>query len=274
MEIKEAQIFQVNAFTADDCRGNPAGVCLLPSAEDEAFYRRVAAIMGFSETAFVYREGNGYRLRWFTPNGTEVELCGHATLAAASILFRREYCDISAPIRFQTKSGVLTATANGENIEMDFPAEQVLRLDSDVHLLEEALGIHSTYTGMTRFDAFVEVATEAEVKNLAPDFERLKAMPGRGVIVTARSEHKGYDFVSRFFCPKLGMDEDPVTGSAHCALGVYWGDILGKDSLVGYQVSPEGGIVRVKVRGERVIISWKTREYPLSARSRAAVEKN
>jgi len=274
MEIKETQIFQVNAFVADSCGGNPAGVCLLPSARDEAFYRRVAALMGFSETAFVYREGNSYRLRWFTPNGTEVDLCGHATMAATSILFRRKYCDIATPIRFQTKSGVLTATAVGENIELDFPAEKILGFDGDAYQLDEALGIHSTYTGMTRFDAFIEVATEGEVRNLAPDFERLKAMPGRGVIVTARSEHKGYDFVSRFFCPKLGMDEDPVTGSAHCALGVYWGDILGKDSLVGYQVSPEGGIVRVKVRGERVIISGKTREYPLSARSRTAVEKN
>jgi len=274
MEIKEAQIFQVNAFTADGCRGNPAGVCLLPAAEDEVFYRRVAAIMGFSETAFVYREGNGYRLRWFTPNGTEVDLCGHATLAAASILFRKGFCDMAAPIRFQTKSGVLTATANGENIEMDFPAEEILGFDGDAYRLDEALGIHSTYTGMTRFDAFVGVATEAEVKNLAPDFDRLKVMPGRGVIVTARSEHEGYDFVSRFFCPKLGMDEDSVTGSAHCALGVYWGDVLGKDSLVGYQVSPEGGMVRVKVLGKRVIISGKTREYPLSARSRMAVEKN
>jgi PhzF family phenazine biosynthesis protein len=274
MEIKERQIFQVNAFTADGCRGNPAGVCLLPSAEDEVFYRRVAGIMGFSETAFVYPEGSGYRLRWFTPNGTEVDLCGHATLAAASILFRRGFCDIARPVRFQTRSGVLTATASGENIEMDFPAEEIRGFDGDARQLDEALGAHSTYTGMTKFDAFIEVATEGEVRNLAPDFERLKAMPGRGVIVTARSEHEGYDFVSRFFCPKLGMDEDPVTGSAHCALGVYWGDALGKDTLVGYQVSPEGGMVNVKVLGERVIISGKTREIPLSARSRTAVEKN
>jgi PhzF family phenazine biosynthesis protein len=271
MEITELRIYQVNAFTEGNYLGNPAGVCLLPSPKDGNFYRKVAAIMGFSETAFVCKEGNGFRLRWFSPNGTEVDLCGHATLATASILFRYGFAVTAAPVNFQTRSGVLTATARGENIEMDFPAEEIFGLDGDAYGLDKTMGVHSTYTGRTRFDAFIEVATEAEVKKVKPDFERLKLLPGRGVIVTARSAHEGCDFISRFFAPKYGINEDPVTGSAHCGLGVYWGYVLGKESLVGYQASPEGGIVRVKVLGERVILSGKTREIPLTPERRDAM---
>ena len=273
MEINDTYIFQVNAFAEGAYRGNPAGVCLLPSGRDMAFYRNVAAIMNCTETAFVYEEGNNYHLRWFSPNGTEVDLCGHATLATAGVLFRHGFADTGLSLRFQTKSGMLTAKADGEYIAMDFPAGEIFGIDGNAYGLDEALGIHSTYTGRTRFDAFIEVTGESTVKNMAPDYERLKKLPGRGVIVTARSEHEGYDFVSRFFCPKLGVNEDPVTGSAHCALGVYWGYVLGKESLVGYQASAQGGIVRVKVLGERVMLSGQTKEVPLTAERRKALEK-
>ena len=264
MEITELHIFQVNAFAEGDYRGNPAGVCLLPAGRDEAFYRETAGVMGLSETAFVYKEGNAYRLRWFTPNGTEVDLCGHATLATASVLFDKGFHDAALPIHFQTRSGILTATSDGDSVSLDFPAEEIIGIDGDTYGIDEALGIKSIYTGKTRFDAFIVVDTEEKVKNLIPDFDKLKLLPGRGVIVTAASTHQEYDFVSRFFGPKLGIDEDPVTGSAHCALGVYWGQVMERDSLVGYQASPEGGIVRVKILGERIQLSGKVREVAVA----------
>lgn len=272
MEIKSTRIFHVNAFTGEGCQGNPAGVCLLPSESEEAFYRKVAGIMGFSETAFVYKEGEDYRLRWFSPNGTEVDLCGHATLASASILFGKGYASADLPVHFKTRSGVLTTKAKGESIEMDFPAEEIYGLDGDAYHLDEMLGEKSIYTGRTRFDAFAELDSEEKVRRLAPDFDALKRLPGRGVIVTARSADTKYDFVSRFFAPKLAIDEDPVTGSAHCALGPYWGYLLGKDELTGYQASPQGGVVRVKVLGKRVRLSGKTKEYPVPERIIKAIK--
>ena len=271
MEIAEPQIFQINAFAEGPYLGNPAGVCLLPGERDTVFYQKTAGIMGFSETAFVYKERDAYRLRWFSPNGTEVDLCGHATLATARVLFGRGYNDTSSPIRFSTRSGVLTATMDGDSVNLDFPAEEIAGIDGDAYGIDAALGIKSLYTGKTKYDAFIVLDTEEKVKNLTPDFNRLKRLPGRGVIVTARSTQKEYDFVSRFFAPKLGIDEDPVTGSAHCALGVYWGYVMGKNPLVGYQASPEGGIVRVKVFGERVLLSGKTREIAVSDKIKRAI---
>jgi PhzF family phenazine biosynthesis protein len=262
-EIRNRQIYQVNAFAEGPYRGNPAGVCLLPGEKDADFYRKVAGMMGFSETAFVYKEADGYRLRWFTPNGTEVDLCGHATLGTAYILFSQGYEDTGSTVKFMTRSGLLTAATDGELIRLEFPAEEIIGLDGDAYGLDAALGVRSLYTGRTRYDAFIEVESEDTVKNISPDFVKLKAVPGRGVIVSARSGHDGYDFVSRFFCPKLGIDEDPVTGSAHCALGVYWGHVLQKESLVGYQASAEGGIVRVMVLGEGVLLSGKAIEVPV-----------
>jgi PhzF family phenazine biosynthesis protein len=269
--ITQLQIYQVNAFAEGVYRGNPAAVCLLPGNRDVSFYRGVACIMDCSETAFVFKEGNDYRLRWFSPNGTEVDLCGHATLAAASIMYDQGLADPSLPVRFQTKSGLLTAALDGDFITLDFPAEEVMGLDGDKYGLDEAMGVRSTYTGRTRFDAFIVVGDEAEVKRLTPDFDRLKQVPGRGVIVTAASSHPKYDFASRFFCPKIGINEDPVTGSAHCALGVYWGYVMGKDTLVGYQASPEGGIVRVKLSGDRVHLSGRTQAVAVPVDRQQAV---
>jgi PhzF family phenazine biosynthesis protein len=271
MEITKPQIFQLNAFAEGPYLGNPAGVCLLPAARNDDYYRNVAGIMGLSETAFVYKEGKAYRLRWFSPNGTEVDLCGHATLAAASVLYRQGYSDTNSPIHFITRSGLLIGTTDGESVNLDFPAEEIAGIDGDKYGIDTALGMRSIYTGKTKFDAFIVLDAEEKVKNLTPDFNRLKRLPGRGVIVTAGSAHEEYDFVSRFFAPKLGIDEDPVTGSAHCALGVYWGYVLGKKSLVGYQASPEGGIVRVTVLRERVLLNGKAKEVAVSDEIKKAI---
>jgi predicted PhzF superfamily epimerase YddE/YHI9 len=262
MGIREYELYQLNSFAEGEYLGNPAGVCLLGGSRDEAFYRRVAAVMGLSETAFAYPEGEGYQLRWYTPNGTEVDLCGHATLATAAVLFGRGRV-AGNEVRFNTRSGELIARLSGGDIWLDFPAEEVMGLDGDRFRLDEALGARSVYTGRTRFDAFLEFPSEDVVRGLAPDFGLLKQVPGRGVIVTARAAGDGYDFVSRFFCPKLGMDEDPVTGSAHCALAVYWGYVLGRTSLTGRQVSSRGGIVRTDLEGDRVRLSGRTVEVPV-----------
>jgi PhzF family phenazine biosynthesis protein len=258
------EIFQVNAFAEGTYTGNPAGVCLLTSERDEEFYRTTAARMGLSETAFVYKKENGYRLRWFSPNGTEVDLCGHATLATAFILYNKGREDKKSTILFFTKSGPLTAEADGKLVCLNFPAEEIFGLNGDVYGIDTALGARSTYTGRTRFDAFIELDSVDTVIKLKPDFEKLKSLPGRGVIVTARAMDRKYDFVSRFFCPKLGMNEDPVTGSAHCALAVYWGHLLRKDSMVGYQASPRGGIVRVGLAKDRVLIRGAAVEVPVT----------
>ncbi len=258
------EIFQVNAFAEGPYQGNPAGVCLLPAERDETFYRTIAGRMGLSETAFAYKKENGYRLRWFSPNGTEVDLCGHATLAAAFILYGKGREDRKSKIMFFTKSGPLTAEADGKLICLNFPAEEIFGLSGDIYGIDTALGAHSAYAGRTRFDAFIELDSVDRVINLKPDFEKLKSLPGRGMIVTARSRNKQYDFVSRFFCPKLGVNEDPVTGSAHCALGVYWGQVLKKNSLVGYQASARGGIVRVRLIKDRVELRGSAVEVPVT----------
>jgi PhzF family phenazine biosynthesis protein len=258
------ELFQVNAFTEGPYLGNPAGVCLLSSEKDEVFYRETAGRMGFSETAFAWKKENGYRLRWFSPNGTEVDLCGHATLATAFILYDKKLEDRKSKISFFTKSGPLTAEADGNLISLNFPAEEIFGFNGESYGIDTVLGAHSTYTGRTRLDAFIELDSANTVINLKPDFEQLKSLPGRGIIVTAGAGNNQYDFVSRFFCPKIGVDEDPVTGSAHCALAVYWGDILKKDSMIGYQASSRGGIVRVTLMGDRVTIRGSAVEVPVT----------
>jgi PhzF family phenazine biosynthesis protein len=212
--------------------------------------------MNLSETAFLVRREDGWSLRWFTPT-TEVDLCGHATLASAHVLWEEEFLAEGSEARFHTRSGLLTATRRGEGIEMDFPSTP----DSpaaEPEGLSSALGATPSYIGRTKFDTFVEVEDEAIVRGLRPDMRRLASLGRRGVIVTAvaqpRAEAPSYDFVSRFFAPGTGVDEDPVTGSAHCALGPHWAERLGKTSLVGFQCSVRGGIVRVEVRGDRVTL--------------------
>ena len=243
--------FLVDAFTDRPFAGNPAGVVLLERAIPDAVMQNVAMEMNQAETAFLLREGDGWRLRWFTPE-VEENLCGHATLASSHVLLETGRLASGETARFQTKSGLLTAVREGATIVLDFPAtpaEPFAPLDKAL----QALAISPVFSGKTRFDLFYEVASESEVRALRPDLALLEEVPYRGVIVTARADAGSpNDFVSRFFAPGCGVPEDPVTGSAHCALGPYWREKLGKDDLVGYQASPRGGTVRVGCRGERV----------------------
>jgi len=244
-------IIQVDAFADRAFTGNPAAVCILPAPRDEGWMRSVAAEMNLSETAFLHAEEDGWRLRWFTPE-VEVDLCGHATLATAHVLWEDGHLPADEVARFQTRSGLLTARRAGEWIELDFPAKPILDAPAPEGLAA-ALGLEPVYVGRSHFDVLVEVASEAEVRALKPDLGRLAAVEARGVIVTARADGgAGYDFVSRFFAPRVGVAEDPVTGSAHCVLAPYWAATLGRDELVGYQASRRGGTVRVRAAGDRV----------------------
>ncbi|MGL4552687.1 MAG: PhzF family phenazine biosynthesis protein [Gemmataceae bacterium] len=240
----------VDAFTDRPFAGNPAAVCLLPAWRDDAWLQLVAREMNLSETAFLVPNAGGFDLRWLTP-AVEVELCGHATLAAAHALWERGVA--AGPIRFATRSGVLTAARAGGLIELDFPLRPETPADPPPGLLD-ALGTRAAYVGRSADDFLVEVESEAAVRRLAPDFRRLATAGARGVIVTARSIDPAFDFVSRFFAPAAGVDEDPVTGSAHCCLAAFWRKRLGKDSFTAYQASPRGGVVRVRVAGDRAVL--------------------
>jgi PhzF family phenazine biosynthesis protein len=244
------RITQVDAFTAEPFAGNPAAVCLLPAARDEKWMQRVAREMNLSETAFLVRQADGFDLRWFTP-AVEVDLCGHATLASAHVLWEEGHLDPAAQARFHTRSGLLTADRRGDWIELDFPATAAEPAEAPPYFAG-ALGVTPRFIGRSRFDYLVEVGSEAEVRALAPDLSALRRLQVRGVIVTSRADSGDFDFVSRFFAPGAGVDEDPVTGSAHCTLGPYWRGRLGKDELLAYQASARGGVVRVSVRGDRV----------------------
>ena len=226
-------------------------MCLLPEEASAEWMQHVAAELGFSETAFpVHRTDGDYNLRWFAPSA-EVALCGHGTLATAHTLWELGELPPTESARFHTKSGLLTAAKRGDWIELDFPANPPTETPSPAGLLE-ALGLAATYVGRTRFDYLVEVESEDAVRSAAPDFPAVKKAPVRGVILTARSESAGADFVSRFFAPSIGVDEDPVTGSSHTALAPYWAAKLGRKELVGHQVSARGGVVRCTVASDRV----------------------
>jgi predicted PhzF superfamily epimerase YddE/YHI9 len=239
----------VDAFTERPFAGNPAAVCVMARPAEETWMRAVAREMNLSETAFLFPEGDGYRLRWFTP-AVEVRLCGHATLASAHVLYETGRLAPDAEARFDTLSGRLAARRDGSTIVLDFPAKPVASTPAPPGLVA-ALGAEPRFVGSNNMDFLVELASPAEVRALVPDFRALKQLPIRGVMATARGEAP-YDFVSRFFAPGAGVDEDPVTGSAHCALGPFWADRLGKTEVVGHQVSARGGVVRVICRGERV----------------------
>jgi len=236
-------IFQVDAFTARPFSGNPAAVCLLPGPQKVAWMQQVAAEMNLSETAFLCPEGGIYRLRWFTPR-MEVDLCGHATLASAHILWEEQHVTAKTPILFETRSGRLQAMQKENRIVIDFPADTVEAAKVPLDLLP-ALGCEAIYVGKTCFDYLIEVETEAMLRAIRPDFLRLAKVPMRGVIVTSSSSDSRYDFVSRFFAPAAGIEEDPVTGSAHCALGPYWEKRIGKKELTAYQASARGGVLTV-----------------------------
>lgn len=247
--------FRVDAFTDKPFHGNPAAVVILSLPRETQWVQNVAKEMNLSETAFLWPLKEGYSLRWFTP-AVEVELCGHASLASAHVLWEARYLKPRTPAHFFTRSGRLTCEYKNTLVTMDFPAEPAEPLPPVAGLLE-ALGVRAKFTGRNRFDYFVEVDTEEEVRGLQPDFGLLARLVLRGVMVTAASWFRRYDFVSGFFAPAVGVDEDPVTGSAHCALGPYWSQRLGKKRLKGFQVSPRGGLVRVEVRGERVLLGGK-----------------
>lgn len=245
----------VDAFTAEPFAGNPAAVALLPEPTDPAWMQDVARELNLSETAFLVRDGDAFGLRWFTP-AREVDLCGHATLASAHVLWLDGHLAPGEEARFDTLSGRLTCRRLDDGwIAMDFPAEPPAEVEPPPGLLA-ALGLSGArWVGRNRLDLVVELADEQAVRALAPDVRALGRLEARGVAVTAPASAPGVDFVSRYFAPACGIDEDPVTGSAHCALGPHWAARLGKDELTGRQVSARGGTVRVALRGGRVTLS-------------------
>jgi predicted PhzF superfamily epimerase YddE/YHI9 len=271
---------QVDAFTSEAFAGNPAAVCFLPGEREAAWMQNIAREMNLAETAFLRPlDGEGgrreFELRWFTP-AVEVDLCGHATLASAHALWESGRLAPNETARFHTRSGVLTAVRVGDGggdvgasgnggaggnggdvgggwIQMDFPvttSEPAAAPDG----LIDALGVTPLYVGRSRFDYLVQVGSEEILRGLAPDLRRLCAVPARGVIVTSRAADPDYDFVSRFFAPQSGIDEDPVTGSAHCTLADFWSKQLGKARFLARQISARGGVLRVDLQGDRVLL--------------------
>lgn len=248
-------IYQVDAFTAKPFLGNPAAVCILPGKADDAWMQNVAREMNLSETAFLYKNNDGYNLRWFTP-AVEVDLCGHATLASAHILWEKKLLRVEQEARFFTRSGILSAVFNGNRIELNFPAKPEEETRPPDGLIE-ALGIRAKYIGKNSFDYLIEVESEEEVRGARPDFASLSKVSARGVIITGIASSGEYDFVSRFFAPVVGIDEDPVTGSAHCCLGPYWGKRLNRNQFKAYQASERGGEITVRLEQERVFLGGR-----------------
>jgi len=246
------RIVTVDAFTDRPYAGNPAAVCVLREPRPDEWMRQVAREMNLSETAFLAPRGDAYHLRWFTP-AVEVDLCGHATIGASHVLWEDGHLPAGAQARYDTRSGRLTADRRGEWIELDFPAKIAAATEPPPGLLA-SLGVSkAAWVGKNVFDYFVEVDSEETLRSLAPNYSELRKEPVRGVIVTTRG-HNGFDFLSRFFAPAAGVNEDPVTGSAHTALAPYWAEKLGKQEMVGFQASARGGVVKVKMNGDRVIL--------------------
>ena len=248
-------LWLIDAFTEAPFAGNPAGVCLLPTARPAEWMQAVAREMNQAETAFLTKRKDGFDLRWFTPV-TEVDLCGHATLASAHYLWAKRKAPAGGKITFHTRSGLLTASRRSGWISLDFPATPPAPCDPPPYLLD-ALKAQGAPAFKTAFDFMVVTEHPAKLRALKPDFRLLRAIETRGVILTSPSDEPGVDFISRFFAPASGIDEDPVTGSAHCALAPYWAKRLGKRILVGRQVSARGGVVRVEHTGDRVLLGGK-----------------
>jgi PhzF family phenazine biosynthesis protein len=250
-------ILQVDAFTDRAFAGNPAAVCLLPQAVGEAWMRAVAAEMNLSETAFLYPHDDGYQLRWFTP-AAEVDLCGHATLASAHVLWSEGHLAPSREARFFTRSGVLTATQTDGWITLNFPVQPMAGVTPPPELARSLRGLQPeivVYGGSAEANYLAELPSEDYVRSLQPDFALMKLLPAQGVIVTAAADDPEVDFVSRYFAPAVGINEDPVTGSAHCSLAPYWQTKLGKADFLAKQVSARGGTLKVHLQGDRVLIS-------------------
>lgn len=252
-----------DAFTSTPFRGNPAAVCLLECPRGEDWMQNVASELNLSETAFLSPQGEGFSLRWFTPV-TEVDLCGHATLASAHVLWQTGSLHLDESARFHTRSGLLTCRRDGELIAMDFPAQPCAPCPTPSGLAD-ALGTPITGCHTNQTDLLVEVIDAPSLRAIEPNQGFLKTLSYRGIIVTAASDEQAFDFVSRFFAPAAGIPEDPVTGSAHCALGPFWQNRFKKNRLTGFQSSARGGTVivethlpRVTLRGRAVLTSQIT----------------
>ena len=242
-------IYHVDAFTDRPFSGNPAAVVPLTDFADDQRLQSIAAEMNLAETAFVVSRGGHFDLRWFSPT-LEVDLCGHATLAAAHVLWETKRLLRTADAIFQTRSGRLVARVAQDGIELIFPSLPLREVVAPAGLID-SLGINPIYVGSSKFDYLVQVATAAEVRNTSVDFAKLALIETRGVIVTAVSDNPDYDFVSRFFAPAAGIDEDPATGSSHCVLGPFWQTKLGRSSLRAYQASARGGKLTLRVEGDQ-----------------------
>ncbi|HET7601526.1 MAG TPA: PhzF family phenazine biosynthesis protein [Gemmatimonadales bacterium] len=253
--MRRQPVVQVDAFAERAFVGNPAAVCVLDGETGAELMQQIAMEMNLSETAFLrHRDDGSWDLRWFTPT-VEVDLCGHATLASAHVLWHEH--GLSDPeLVFATRSGVLRARQQGDAIELNFPAVRG-RLEEPPAGLLEALGAPARTVIRNRMDWLVELESAEVVRQLAPDMQQLSTLPARGVIVTAQSDDTDYDFISRFFGPGSGVPEDPVTGSAHCALAPFWADRLGRTSLRAFQASARGGAMNVVLEGDRVRLLGK-----------------
>lgn len=251
-------LYLIDAFVDQPFSGNPAGVCLLAAEQPAKWMQQVAMEMNQAETAFVWpNSDDSYQLRWFTPQ-VEVNLCGHATLAAAHALWQHAGIE-TALLRFHTHSGLLTAARLGEEIQLDFPADQPKTRELTAEILQ-LFGKPPTWFGCGRDDLLVVLDSAVGVEKFVPDLNRISAITERGLIITAPGdEGSGLDMVSRFFAPKVGIAEDSVTGSAHCLLAIYWGYRLGKKLLRARQASPRGGLLTLELHGERVLLSGKAK---------------
>lgn len=251
-------IVQVDAFTDRPFEGNPAAVCVLSGAAPADWMQAVAAEMNLSETAFLYPKAGGYHLRWFTP-AAEVDLCGHATLASAHVLWSEGHLAPDQEAQFQTRSGVLTATQADGWITLNFPARLVSPISPSPTLLRALGGVQPNYVGSdgdaAEANRLVELESAAVVRSLQPDFAIMTNLLAQGVIVTALADDPDLDFVSRYFAPAIGINEDPVTGAAHCYLAPYWHSKLNKTKFWARQVSARGGLLQVSHQGDRVFIS-------------------
>lgn len=248
-------LWLIDAFTDTPFSGNPAGVCFMDEAKPDAWMQSVAREMNQAETAFLRKQDDGYGLRWFTPT-LEMDLCGHATLASAHFLWSAKKLKAKEKAVFHTRSGVLTARREKEWILLDFPSTPAEPCEPPPYLLA-AFNALSAPVFRSRFDYMIVLEKAAAVRAAKIDPRLLQEIETRGVIITAPSDEPGMDFISRFFAPAAGVDEDPVTGSAHCALAPYWAGRLDKNALVGFQASPRGGTVRVEVQGDRVQLGGK-----------------
>jgi PhzF family phenazine biosynthesis protein len=245
-------LYVVDAFTNQPFAGNPAAVCALEERADGTWMQLVAREMNHSETAFLHANGDGWNLRWFTP-AVEVDLCGHATLASAFALWETGRLGADEAAKFHTRSGMLTCHKRGDWIEMDFPAKPAKTCTAPA-ILAQALGATYVWAGKANDNYLVEVENETLVRALKPDFNALASFASHGVIITAQCDSTAFDFVSRYFAPAFGVNEDPATGSAHCTLGPYWSAKLCRNELSAFQASTRGGTLRLRVNGERVLL--------------------